>query len=206
MDAIIWKQRGKHGEKATVGIIDDKSNYIWHFEMVKRSDATQSFIDTVLAARADPEFGRPDLISIVRTDNAGEWGRDNADFHRRVKEGLAPHVPKFEYLGTMIDSRYNASDQPRPKQPKLTVSSERDSLDRTSLTHITRTHSFAFSGKPDDQWLPGFNASHESASPHKEPPVTQNPPRRASGVSPGYCEANPRSAAWYRPSLRTLCA
>jgi hypothetical protein len=108
MDAIIWKQRGKHGEKATVGIIDDKSNYIWHFEMVKRSDATQSFIDTVLAARADPEFGRPDLISIVRTDNAGEWGRDNADFHRRVKEGLAPHVPKFEYLGTMIDSRYNA--------------------------------------------------------------------------------------------------
>ena len=79
-------------------------------------------------------------------------------------------------------------------------------MDRTSLTHITLTRSFVFSGKPDDQWLPGFNASHESASPHKEPPVTQNPPRRASGVSPGYCEANPRSTAWYRPSLRTLCA
>ena len=79
-------------------------------------------------------------------------------------------------------------------------------MDRTSLTSITRTRSFAINGKPDDQWLPGFNASHEFASPRKEPPVTQNPPRRASGVSPGYCKANPRSAAWCRPSPRTLCA
>ena len=54
------------------------------------------------------------------------------------------------------------SDQTMSNQPKLTVSGERDSLDRTSLTHITRTRSFAINGKPDDPWLPGFTRAMSS--------------------------------------------
>jgi hypothetical protein len=34
MDTIIWKARGRNGEKYTTGIIDDKTNFIWHFEQL----------------------------------------------------------------------------------------------------------------------------------------------------------------------------
>ena len=108
MDTIVWKARGRNGEKYTTGMIDDRTNFIWHFEQIKKSDACEGLISTVLAARSDPEYGREDLIKVIRLDNAGEWDRNNKAVQQRIREALAPHVPKLEYRGTMISSKYNA--------------------------------------------------------------------------------------------------
>ena len=44
MDTIVWKARGKNGEKYTTGMIDDRTNFIWHFEQMKKSDACEGLI------------------------------------------------------------------------------------------------------------------------------------------------------------------
>ena len=87
-------------------MIDDKSDHLWNIELTKKSEFKEAFIKWLIDARRDPEYGRSDLVLVVRLDNAGEWGREFEGFHEACKDRLNP-VPYFAYQGTMVDSRYN---------------------------------------------------------------------------------------------------
>ena len=106
IDILTWSERGEHGEKYSVVMIDDKSDHLWNIELTKKSEFKEAFIKWLIDARRDPEYGRSDLVLVVRLDNAGEWGREFEGFHEACKDRLNP-VPYFAYQGTMVDSRYN---------------------------------------------------------------------------------------------------
>ena len=109
MDAIVWSNRGKWGEKLTVGAIDERSMYGIHTELSCKTteETAEAFVTMVKQLREDPVFGRPDLFTRVNLDSAGEWGPFNAEFHRIVRKELDSSV-QFIYPPTMIDSRFNA--------------------------------------------------------------------------------------------------
>ena len=94
MDAIVWSNRGKWGEKLTVGAIDERSMYGIHTELSCKTteETAEAFVTMVKQLREDPVFGRPDLFTRVNLDSAGEWGSFNAEFHKIVKRDLQPPV------------------------------------------------------------------------------------------------------------------
>ena len=106
MDAITWSNRGKDGEKMTVGAIDESSMFGLHYELeTKRTgEVADGFIKMVKELRA--VYGK-DKFTRVNLDSAGEWSDENKEFHKRVQSELDPRV-EFIYPPTMIDSRYNA--------------------------------------------------------------------------------------------------
>ena len=83
-----------------------RSDHLWNIELTKKSEFKEAFIKWLIDARREPEYGRSDLVLVVRLDNAGEWGREFEGFHEACKDRLNP-VPYFAYQGTMVDSRYN---------------------------------------------------------------------------------------------------
>ena len=106
MDAITWSNRGKDGEKLTVGAIDESSMFGLHFELATRTTAevADGFIKMVKDVRE--KYGN-DKFTRVNLDSAGEWSDENEEFHKRVNSELNPKV-EFIYPPTMVDSRYNA--------------------------------------------------------------------------------------------------
>ena len=106
MDAITWSNRGKDGEKMTVGAIDESSMFGLHYELeTKRTgEVADGFIKMGKELRA--VYGK-DKFTRVNLDSAGEWSDENEEFHRKVNSELDPRV-EFIYPPTMIDSRYNA--------------------------------------------------------------------------------------------------
>jgi len=106
MDAITWSNRGKDGEKMTVGAIDESSMYGLHYEIQTKmtEEVADGFIRMVKEFRA--VYGK-DKFTRVNLDSAGEWSDENKEFHEKCNRELDPRV-KFIYPPTMIDSRYNA--------------------------------------------------------------------------------------------------
>ena len=106
MDAITWSNRGKNGEKMTVGAIDESSMFGLHYELESKQteEVADGFIKMVKEFRA--VYGK-EKFTRVNLDSAGEWSDENREFHEKCESELDPRV-KFIYPPTMTDSRYNA--------------------------------------------------------------------------------------------------